>query len=99
MFIYFRRDQRVLKDQFGSKPTNAHEVQLQSQIVEGKTKLGGVDLFRSRRQCKTRRLTVTPALDHPRLFNSRTNPKCARGTSSSTSAAPNSISIFVEGSA
>ena len=43
MFICFRRDQRVLKDQFGSKPTDAHKVQLWSQLVEGKPKLGGVD--------------------------------------------------------
>ena len=43
MFVCFQRDQRVLQYQFGSKPTDTHKVQLRSQLVDGKTKLGGVE--------------------------------------------------------
>ena len=43
MFLYFRKDKLVLHDLFGSMPTDAHKVQLGSNLVEANTRLGGID--------------------------------------------------------
>ena len=43
MFLYFRKDKLVLHDLFVSMPTDAHKVQLGSNLVEVNTRLGGID--------------------------------------------------------
>ena len=43
MFVYFRKDKRVLQDRFKGIPTNAHKHQLRSNLVKPKTKLGGIE--------------------------------------------------------
>ena len=76
-----------------SRPTHTR-FSFDHRSLRGRQRWEGLTFFRSKRQYKTRQLTVPPALDPPSLFKSRNNSKHARGTSSSTSAAPNSISTF-----
>ena len=52
MFIYLRRNKRVLQDQFGSKPTDRHKVQLQSNFIEGEIKLGGIEFVQVKAMIK-----------------------------------------------